>query len=95
MIIKLDTGYGLSGEERWKFIDNVRGLETERATRKNLQERDTETCIWHEAFTITSAPEDKYLVLSFYDERAYHVVIITNCPTYLLNDAGKTIERLG
>lgn len=92
MILKFRT-MG-SADSNFQFIDGVSDLTTVKGDRTLFSGRPPEEvdCWWED-----EEYRDKdttYSKLSWKDKDGRYRCFVTHLPTYLLNDAGKTIERL-
>jgi len=92
MILKFKTTG--QPDNHYQFIDGVsnllisRGLRTEFNHKKN----DDIDCWWEDESVKTD--ESIYMLLEWTSGDGSDRCFITHLPTYLLNDHGKTIERL-
>ena len=102
MIIKINTGYGkANGDSNWKYIDAVHDLECDRIIRSEAIEKygyetneSTQlSSIWYEQYG-TCSQDSNMLIMNYENILGGYNAIITNCPVYILNDNGKTIERI-
>lgn len=90
MILKFKTNGG--AEENYQFIDGVSDLIVNKGKKSDYREYDRADCWWADGTASTS--DSVYMELNWTDKGGTHKCFITHLPTYLLNDNGKTIERL-
>ena len=92
MILKFKTNGG--AEENYQFIDGVSDLIVNKGKKSdfNYGGDDRADCWWEDGSAQTS--DSVYMELNWADKSGTHKCYITHLPTYLLNDHGKTIERL-
>lgn len=96
-----------AGEEgSWRFYDNVRELQNSWVSEDEVfkvdglsDEDNAGVAIEIEGVVVENnfdslKPMAMYLCLSFYDHQGQHRQLYLNRETYLLNDNGKTIEKL-
>lgn len=92
MILKFKTNGG--AEENYQFIDGVSNLIVVKGKRVDFNYKKSEDidCWWED--TDARTEESIYMLLEWTCKDESDRCFITHLPTYLLNDDGKTIERL-
>jgi len=92
MILKFKTTG--QPDKHYQFIDGVSNLIVSRGLRTDFNHKKNEDidCWWEDVSVKTD--ESIYLMLEWADNYGSDRCFITHLPVFLLNDDGKTIERL-
>lgn len=92
MILKFKTTG--QADDHYQFIDDVSNLLTSKGLRTDFNHKKNEDidCWWEDASV--KADESIYMLLEWTCKDGSDRCFITHLPVFLLNDNGKTIERL-
>lgn len=93
MIIKI---IATDASEQTTFFSFPCGISIERNSKANFREKHAESEVtWCEEPSITRVKDNMdYILAEFVDYDGVSRTIITDCKVYLLNENGKTIERI-
>ena len=99
MILKIRAGNPLT-EDSWRFFDGVQGLHYNvydagiyALKEEEFRQKETIESVQYVRFW-DALPPCKVILLTFDSETTGQIEITCNTTVYLLNDSGKTIERL-
>lgn len=95
MIIKIKINEGMheTHGDSWFYVDGAKNITTRRQFRPELVESGGDSR-WYERYGDAHGDAHDYVLIGYEEQNGTIHSIITDCPTYLLNDTGKTIERI-
>jgi len=79
--------------DSWRYYDNAKEVQYSSGTMGDFMQGGIATSVIEEHF-IDATPGDSITLISFVDGQDVPRHIYTNTETYLMTDAGKTIERI-
>jgi len=90
MILKFKTTG--QPDNHYQFIDEVNNLMVAKGPRTDFCTKKNVDCWWEDSSVMTD--DSMYIQLEWTGKDGTFKSYISHLPVYLLNDAGKTIERL-
>ena len=82
----------INDEDKWWFVDNIERLSYTTVEQSKIQERLESVTM--SSFDMSTSPEKGCIFVCFRQSNGIEQLYALNDITYLLNDSGKTIERI-
>lgn len=83
-------------EDTWEYVDNITTFQFKKLTKKEKEEAEKELtkCDRLNSVEETKRGNDSWTYIHYWVKEREGVNFLTNMPAYLLNNDGKTIERI-